>query len=143
MVIISNLNNLLNILIMDTKSKTENKPMPALMRKTKTQLIDIILRKDSIECNLRNDIKTMENKLNDYEEKVNNYKEKLSKFNTLLISKDHDYNVLNDDFKSSCDENASTICDLKETIEHNKSTIFKLYISLVVSFLIILCLCCL
>ena len=121
---------------MNTNNKNENKPVPALMRKTKTQLIDIILRKDSIECNLRNDIKGMENKLNDYEEK-------LSKFNTLLISKDHDYNALNDDFKSSCDENASTICDLKETIEHNKSTIFKLYISLVVSFLIILCLCCL
>lgn len=121
---------------MDTKSKTENKPMPALMRKTKTQLIDIILRKDSIECNLRNDIKTMENK-------INNYEEKLSKVNNLLTSKNHDYDVLNDDFRSYCDENTSKLCELKKTIEHNKSTIFKLYISLVVSFLIILCLCCL
>lgn len=75
---------------MNTNNKNENKPVPALMRKTKVQLIDIILRKDNIECNLRNDIK----------------------------SKD-------------------------ETIMHNKCSIFRLYIWLVASFIIILCLCCL
>ena len=49
---------------MSTKSKTESKPMPALMRKTKAQLVDIILRKDNIECNLRNDIKDKDSLLN-------------------------------------------------------------------------------
>ena len=51
---------------MSTKNKNENKPMPSLMRKTKAQLVDIILRKDNIECGLRNDIKGMDNNLNKF-----------------------------------------------------------------------------
>ena len=55
---------------MSTKSKTESKPMPALMRKTKAQLVDIILRKDNTECGLRNDIRDRDNIITSYKEKL-------------------------------------------------------------------------
>lgn len=122
---------------MNTNNKNENTPVPALMRKTKAQLIDIILRKDNIECNLRNDIKSKDNT-------IDNYKEKLAKSTRKIDTVKHEYETLNAEFQSTCDENASTICELKETIMHNKCSIFRLYIWLVASFIIIiLCLCCL
>lgn len=116
---------------MSTKNKNENKPVPALMRKTKAQLVDIILRKDSIECNLRNDIKGTENTLN-------NYKEKLAEANNQLNVKKHDYDTLKADFESTCDESASVICELKETIKHDNSIIIKLYACLVILIAVIL-----
>lgn len=121
---------------MSTKNENKNKPMPALMRKTKAQLVDIILRKDNIECNLRNDIKGTENTLN-------NYKEKLAEANNQLNIKNSDYDTLKATFESTCDEDASIICDLKEIIKRNNSVIFKLYIALIISVIIIICVCCL
>lgn len=119
---------------MSTKSKTESKPMPALMRKTKAQLVDIILRKDNIECNLRNDIKDKDNLLNSYKEQLD---ESIRKTDTLKKN----YETLNADFESTCDENASTICELKGTISHKNDIIIKLYIGLIAAFVVILCLC--
>lgn len=121
---------------MSTKNENKNKPVPALMRKTKAQLVDIILRKDNIECGLRNDIKSTENTLN-------NYKEKLAEANNQLNIKNSDYNTLKATFESTCDEDASIICDLKEIIKRNNSVIFKLYIALIISVIIIICVCCL
>lgn len=116
---------------MSTKNENKNKPVPALMRKTKAQLIDIILRKDSIECNLRNDIKGTENTLN-------NYKEKLAEANNQLNVKNNDYDTLKAEFESTCDENASVICELKEIIKHDNSVIIKLYACIVVLVAVIL-----
>ena len=116
---------------MSTKNENKNKPMPALMRKTKAQLVDIILRKDSIECNLRNDIKSTENTLN-------NYKEKLAEANNQLNVKNNDYDTLKAEFESTCDENASVICELKEIIKHDNSVIIKLYVCIVVLVAVIL-----
>ena len=121
---------------MSTKNKNENKPMPALMRKTKSQLIDIILRKDNIECGLRNDIKDMENNLN-------KCKEKLVESTSKIDAVKHDYDALKAEYESVCDEYASRICELREDINHNNSIIFKLYASLAISFVVILILCCL
>lgn len=121
---------------MSTKSKTESKPMPALMRKTKAQLVDIILRKDNIECGLHNDIKDKDNLLN-------RYQEKLDEANRQIDSKNKAYETLKASFESTCDENASTICELKETISHKNGIIIKLYIGLIATFVIILSLCCL
>ena len=116
---------------MSTKNKNENKPVPALMRKTKAQLVDIILRKDNIECGLRNDINNVKNTINDY-------KEKIAEINNQLNVKKHDYETLKAEYESTCDENASVICDLKETIKRNNSVILKLCAGLVVFFAIIL-----
>ena len=119
---------------MSTKSKTESKPMPALMRKTKAQLVDIILRKDNIECNLRNDIKDKDNLLNSYQEK-------LTEANRQIDSKNKAYETLKADFESICDENASTICELKGNISRKNDIIIKLCIGLIATFVIMLCLC--
>ena len=121
---------------MSTKNKNENKPVPALMRKTKAQLVDIILRKDNIECGLRNDIKDMENNLN-------KCKETLAESTRKIDAVKQEYNTLKAEFESTCDEGASIICDLKETIKHNNSVILKLYAGILFSVIIILCLCCL
>lgn len=119
---------------MNTKNENKNKPMPALMRKTKAQLVEIILRKDSIECNLRNDIKDKDNLLN-------HYKENLVNVNSKIDTVKQEYEALKAEFESTCDENASTICDLKEVIKNKNSIIFKLCVSLIISFAAILCLC--
>ena len=120
---------------MSTNNKNENKPMPALMRKTKSQLVDIILRKDNIECGLRNDIKGMENNLN-------KCKEKLVESTSKIDAVKHDYDALKAEYESICDEHASRICELKEVIKRDNSVIFKLYITLIISVMVILCLCC-
>ena len=116
---------------MSTKNKNENKPVPTLMRKTKAQIVDIILRKDSIECNLSNDIK-------DKDSLLNHYKENLVNANNQTDAAKQEYETLKAEYESTCDETASVICDLKETIKHDNSVIIKLYACLVVSFVIIL-----
>lgn len=121
---------------MSTKNENKNKPVPALMRKTKAQLVDIILRKDNIECGLRNDIKVKD-------DLINRHQEKLAEVNNQLNIKNNDYDTLKATFESTCDEDASIICDLKEIIKRNNSVIFKLYIALIISVIIIICLCCL
>ena len=121
---------------MSTKSKIENQPAPTLMRKTKAQLVEIILRKDNIECSLRNDIKDKDNLLNSYKEQLD---ESIRKTDTINKA----YETLNADFESTCDENTSTICELKETISHKNDIIIKLCIGLIAAFVVILCLCCL
>lgn len=117
---------------MNTKNENKNKPVPALMRKTKAQLIDIILRKDDIECGLRNDIKNMENTLN-------KYKKQLDNANRQIEVKNEAYDKLTADFETTCDENASTICDLKETIKDDRTIIVSLCAGIITSF-IVLCL---
>lgn len=121
---------------MSTKNENKNKPVPALMRKTKAQLVDIILRKDNIECGLRNDIKVKD-------DLINRHQEKLAEVNNQLNIKNNDYDTLKATFESTCDEDASIICDLKEIIKRNNSVIFKLYIALIISVIIIICVCCL
>lgn len=119
---------------MSTKSKTESKPIPALMRKTKAQLVDIILRKDNIECSLRNDIKDKDNLLNSYKEQLD---ERIRKIDIV----NRNYETLKVDFESTCDENASTICELKGIISHKNGIIIKLCIGLIAAFVVIFCLC--
>ena len=121
---------------MSTKNENKNKPVPALMRKTKAQLVDIILRKDNIECGLRNDIKVKD-------DLINRHQEKLAEVNNQLNIKNNDYDTLKAEFESTCDKNASIIWDLKAIIKRNNSVIFKLYIVLIISIIIILFLGCL
>lgn len=80
----------------------ENKQNGSLMRKTKAQLVEIILRKDGIEKNLRDDIKGTEANLHKYEAKIDNMQV--------------DYSILKNDYTNMCDEKASVECELKSTI---------------------------
>ena len=116
------------------KNENESKPMPALMRKTKAQLVEIILRKDNIEKSLRNDIK-------DSETTLNNYKEKLAGANRQLDSKTCNYEKLKSNYESMCDEYTSDICKLKENIKHKNFAIFMLSAGLIGAIFCVFYLC--
>ena len=85
----------------------ENKQNNSLMRKTKAQLVEIILRKDSIEKNLRDDIAITKVELNKAKTKIN----------TMQC----DYFKLKSDYIDICN-----MCDEKTLVEHElKNTINK------------------
>lgn len=105
------------------ESKTvENKQSDSLMRKTKAQLIEIILRKDSVEKVLREDIKGTENSLKEIENKYNHIKEK--------------YNVLKSNYEEICDERITVECLLNTKLKVKTNIIF---IVSCIAFISILC----
>ena len=71
---------------MDT-NKTESKPNGSLMKHTKAQLIDIILRKDAVEKNLQDTIKNNKSFIKNQSDGYNYLKseyDKLKEYNTTL-----------------------------------------------------------
>lgn len=99
-----------------TKPATENN---SLMRKTKAQLVEIILRKDSIEKNLRADIKDLEYICKEHKnnfDKLDRYKDKLSV-----------------DYQNICDEKVSIECELSNIIKKEKHLLLFLIIVLFIS----------
>lgn len=98
------------------KNAVENN---SLMRKTKAQLVEIILRKDNIERNLRADIKGTETSLANVR-------------NDLTVTTNN-YVKLQDDYQSICDEKASVECELNNTIKKQKIFIWLLAIILCIS----------
>lgn len=91
------------------KNAVENN---SLMRKTKAQLVEIILRKDSIERSLRADIKGTEQSLA-YEKQQRE--------------------ILTFNYEEICDEKASIECELNTTIKKQKVFIWLLAIILCIS----------
>lgn len=98
------------------KSAVENN---SLMRKTKAQLVDIILRKDNIEKNLRADINGTNSTLNEIRNKYS--------------SLEKHYDSLNYDYRDMCDEKTFIECELNNKIKF----IRKLYIALINCIIII------
>lgn len=98
------------------KSAVENN---SLMRKTKAQLVDIILRKDNIEKNLRADINGTNSTLNEIRNKYNNLEKH--------------YDSLNYDYRDMCDEKTFIEFELNNKIKF----IRKLYIALINCIIII------
>ena len=121
---------------MSTKSKTENKTASTLMRKTKAQLVEIILRKDNIEHGLRDDIKSKDEIIDKYKDELT---ESIHKIDTVKGM----YETLNAEFEKSCDEAASTICELREVIMNNHKVIFRLWIGIIISVIGAVCALCL
>lgn len=104
----------------------ENKQNNSLMRKTKVQLVEIILRKDSIEKNLRDDIANTKVELNKVKTEINiaqcNYSELKS-----------DYSKLKNDYIDMCDEKISVEYELKNKINKQCGLIWFLVIMFVIS----------
>lgn len=98
------------------KNAVENN---SLMRKTKAQLVEIILRKDSIEKNLRADIKDTEKELEIKRRYLN------------IIS--NNYTSLQNDYHSVCDDRASIECELNTTIKKQKVFMLLLAIIFIIS----------
>ena len=106
-------------------NEVTNKTSNSLMKKTKAQLVEIILRKDEVERNLRKDI----NELCDSFNKIKNEKELLdSHFETLL-----------NDYREECDKNASCIQKLKDKTKRYKALFYGFFaMSIVLTAYIIL-----
>ena len=104
----------------------ENKQNNSLMRKTKAQLVEIILRKDSIEKNLRDDIANTKVELNKAKTEINNMQYDRSE----LMS---DYAKLKNDYSDMCDEKILVEYELKNTINKQRGLIWFLVIIFVIS----------
>lgn len=104
----------------------ENKQNNSLMRKTKVQLVEIILRKDSIEKNLRDDIANTKVELNKAKTEINNMQYDHSE----LMS---DYAKLKNDYSDMCDEKILVEYELKNTINKQRGLIWFLVIMLAIS----------
>lgn len=104
----------------------ENKQNNSLMRKTKVQLVEIILRKDSIEKNLRDDITSTKVELNKIKTKIDtmqcNYSELMN-----------DYSKLKSDYIYMCDEKTLVEHELKNKINEQRGFIWFLVIMFVIS----------
>ena len=96
----------------EVTSKVNN----SLMKKTKAQLVEIILRKDEVEHNLRADIKGTESELN-----------KVRKEKTRIENR---FAALETDYQNYCDESTYIRCEL---INKVKRCTIMLYILLAVS----------
>ena len=97
----------------------ENKQNNSLMRKTKAQLVEIILRKDSIEKNLRDDITSTKVELNKIKTKIDTMQCNYSK----LMS---DYSKLKNDYIYMCDEKTLVEHELKNKINQKGGAILFL-----------------
>lgn len=103
----------------NTKSNVNevtNKTSNSLMKKTKAQLVEIILRKDEIERGLRKDIKGTCDSVN----KIMNEKHLLEK----------KFETLKNDYQEECDKNASYIqCiqELKDKTEKYKMLFYGFF----------------
>ena len=104
----------------------ENKQNNSLMRKTKVQLVEIILRKDSIEKNLRDDIANIKVELNKAKTEINNMQYNRSE----LMS---NYAKLKNDYSDMCDEKILLEYELKNTINKQRGLIWFLVIMLAIS----------
>lgn len=85
----------------------DEKTTRSLERKTKKELIEIILRKDSVERDLR---ETNKNLIEDKKKCENDIENQEKEF----VEISNKYNDLNEDYQNCCDENATLICHNKK-----------------------------
>ena len=107
----------------------ENKQNNSLMRKTKVQLVEIILRKDSIEKNLRDDIANTKAELNKAKTEINNMQYNHSELESNYFKLKNDYFNMCD----VCDEKTLVEHELRNTINKQRGLIWFLVIMFVIS----------
>ena len=107
----------------------ENKQNNSLMRKTKVQLVEIILRKDSIEKNLRDDIANTKVELNKVKTKIDTMQHNYSELESNYFKLKSDYI----DICDMCDEKTLVEHELKNTINKQRGLIWFLVIIFVIS----------
>ena len=107
----------------------ENKQNNSLMRKTKVQLVEIILRKDSIEKNLRDDIANTKVELNKVKTKIDTMQHNYSELESNYFKLKSDYI----DICDMCDEKILIVYELRNTINKQRGLIWFLVIMFVIS----------
>lgn len=120
-----------------------------LMKKTKAQLVDIILRKDDIEVKLRNEIKTIKEEIDNKNDYIKSKEQCIDDLNCCI--KDRDYRLqLNadiikakkeelskvnkqlSDIKEDYDTYATKITELVDNIMFYKKTVVVLSIFIII-----------
>lgn len=112
-----------------------------LMKKTKAQLIEIILRKDDVERECRDEINNLKNRIKNYDADVEGMSKRIKDDNDiikqqadLIVEKEN----LIDELKSQFDMSATEVAEAKEAVELYKSYILSTFIvSIIIIFLII------
>lgn len=112
-----------------------------LMKKTKAQLIEIILRKDDVERECRDEINNLKNRIKNYDADVEGMSKRIKDDNNiikqqadLIVEKEN----LIDDLKYQFDISATKVTEAKEAVESYKSYILSTFIvSIIIIFLII------
>ena len=98
-------------------------PNNGLMKKTKAQLIEIILRKDEVERNCRTEISNLSEKLKIYDSDVKLMKNQIKEDNTVI---DKQANLiikkakLIESMQSQFDISATEVAEAKETVRMYK-----------------------
>lgn len=113
----------------------------SLMKKTKVQLIEIILRKDDVERECRDEINNLKNRIKNYDADVEGMSKRIKDDNDiikqqadLIVEKEN----LIDELKSQFDISATEVAEAKEAVELYKSYILSTFIvSIIIIFLII------
>ena len=112
-----------------------------LMKKTKVQLIEIILRKDDVERECRDEINNLKNRIKNYDADVEGMSKRIKDDNNiikqqadLIVEKEN----LIDELKSQFDISATEVAEAKEAVELYKSYILStVIVSIIIIFLII------
>ena len=114
----------------------ENKQNNSLMHKTKVQLVEIILRKDSIEKNLRDDIANTKVELNKAKTEINNMQYDYSELKNDYSELKSNYSKFKSDYIDMCnmyDEKTLVEHELKNTINKQRGLIWFLVIMFVIT----------
>lgn len=89
----------------------------SLMRKTKAQLAEIIVRKDLVETKLRTDLRKSFDEKVELQEEIKVLANKCEKYG-------RDYFTLKHDYEEACDEHASQITEYHMTVSRYKALNF-------------------
>lgn len=99
------------------KQKEEVDVTKGLMKQTKAQLVEIILRKDDRERELLSEIKSLKSlKSNNLQEDVNNLREELERKNNNIRKLMQENNSIKADFEVACDEKVTEVTELKQKV---------------------------
>lgn len=105
-----------NVNTKNNVDEVTNKTSNSLMKKTKAQLVEIILRKDEVERNLRKN--------------TNGLCNLFDKVTTEKVLLEKRFETLQNDYREECDKNASCRQELNDKIERYK---ILFYISIAIS----------
>lgn len=89
----------------------------SLMRKTKAQLVDIILRKDDVEIGIRAEMAEMIEALHSAKIAKRNAEQKLEEKQKYLVDVITVRNRITSDYESICDDFASATCAYKQNLK--------------------------
>ena len=107
---------------------TDKKTTKSLERKTKKELIEIILRKDSVERDLRENNKVLTADKESLSEKTKTLNDEIDE---LANTSNSSYEVLCEDYQNACDENASLV---RENIKLKGLNKFFIGLTIVMTF---------